>query len=358
LTTLNKLTFFQYKNYTDFQMEFWGKIVCICGGNGTGKTNLLDAIYYLCYTKSYLGFSDMQMQQLQAIGMNISGHFKYKNLETFIKIINRQNLKKELWVNDIEQKQLFKHAGKIPCVFIAPDDVEIITGSASLRRKLMDASISQVNTDYLIALSNYNKVITQRNVLLKNWHESSSESKGLLPFYDHELISLANFIFKERQSFLHDFLDEVKNIYGVLCNQTDKIFLRYNSSLINNNLKDLFKESIKVDIALGRTSKGIHKDDIFIGFSETILWKDTASQGQKKTMLFALKLAQFNYLKQKLHISPILLLDDVFEKLDTIRSEKLLQFIAQADCQVFITDTQKKRLQQHFMGNDDVQFLG
>ncbi len=357
MTTLNKLTFFQYKNYASTNLDFWGKIVCICGGNGTGKTNLMDAIYYLSYTKSYLGFKDAQMVQHQATGISILGDFEKLKEKFIVKIISRDNAKKELTVNGLEVKQHYTHAGSLPCVFIGPDDIEIITGSSELRRKLIDATISQVDKSYLLSLSKYNKVLLQRNSLLKYWHESGKEIKELMPFYEAELANLGQQIYNQRKAFLEVYLSAVSNVYDSITSNAEPIYLEYVSKLNDNTLQDLFKQSIEKDILLGRTTCGVHKDDIYIGFSDTILLKETASQGQKKTMLFALKLAQFQYLKLNLQQTPILLLDDVFEKLDTNRSKQLLQFIAEAGCQVFITDTQKGRLQQHFEGNKAVQYV-
>jgi DNA replication and repair protein RecF len=357
LTTLNKLSFFQYKNYEAIKWDFWGKIICICGGNGKGKTNLIDAIYYLSYTKSYLGFKDAQMQQHSTTGINIQGNFTNSKEQCRVKIISRDGAKKELWVNDAEVKQHYLHAGKLPCVFIGPDDVEIITGSSELRRKLMDATIGQVNKEYLIALSKYNKTLLQRNALLKNWQDAPAENQELITFYDETLIAQSTYIFQARKEFMHAYLQTVEAVFKILTNEEEPIFLSYTSLLNNKALSILLKETLQKDILLGRTTCGIHKDDIQIGFSSDILVKETASQGQKKTMLFALKLAQFNYLKQNLESTPILLLDDVFEKLDTDRSAQLLKFIEQANCQVFITDTQKSRLEHHFNGNVEVQYV-
>ena len=351
---LKNISLFQFKNYTQQNFSFFAKIVCVYGKNGSGKTNLLDAIYYVCFTKSYFTHKDAAIVQANKQGMFIDAHFAENE---FAKIIIRENGKKELQVNGEEIKQMQMHIGKFPCIIIAPDDIEIINEGSENRRKFIDGTLAQIDAVYLQKLILYNKYLLQRNALLKKWQESGNDKQSVLDFYNQEMHELANYIFEKRNEALQILFENVQQFYTKFSNNTDQICMQYNSKLNNNRLLDLFKNTQERDIIVQRTTCGIHKDDIEFTFTNNNSFKETASQGQKKTLLFALKLAQFKYLQQAMGKTPLLLLDDVFEKLDENRSKLLLDFVQHENCQTFITDTHLQRLQKAFKGNNDVQFV-
>jgi DNA replication and repair protein RecF len=270
-----------------------------------------------------------------------------------IKITIRENGKKELLVNGQDVKQLQKHIGKLPCIMISPDDTELITEGGELRRKFVDGILCQIDTTYFSSLIAYNKVMSMRNALLKNWQEPNGVQWDVLAYYNTQMIQTGTYISTARQAMLLQFVPMVQRYYTAIGNNAEIIEIKYDSKLINNTLEDLFKQYIDKDILLKRTNAGIHKDDLQLLLNGYIA-KDFASQGQRKTMLFALKLAQYQYLKQQLGITPILLLDDVFEKLDASRSQYLLQLITQENCQTFLTDTHLARLQTAFYGLENL----
>jgi DNA replication and repair protein RecF len=358
LPTLKKISFFQYKNYNQQTFAFSKQIICIYGANGVGKTNILDAIYYLGFTKSYFAKKDSALVQHQKSGMFVQGDFVMdNNTEKQIKVIIRENGKKELTENGEDIKYLQQHIGKIPCIMISPDDTILITEGSEYRRKFIDSILCQTDTEYFTHLINYNKILAQRNALLKTWQESGGAQWDVLDYYNQQMQTATIYIAKARIEMLHSFVPMVQKLYAEIGKEQNNIEIIFESKLINNNLLDLFKQSVQKDIILKRTTCGIHRDDIILLNGQEMV-KEFASQGQKKTLLFALKIAQYQYLKQHLQVQPILLLDDVFEKLDANRSQHLLQLITQENCQTFITDTHLDRLQAAFAGwEEQVEFM-
>jgi DNA replication and repair protein RecF len=351
LPKLKNISFYQYKNYSSQSFGFSNQITCIYGANGVGKTNILDAIYYLGYTKSYFAKKDADVVQHLQSGMFIAADYILDDeTECAIKIIIRENGKKELTLNGQETKQLQQHIGKFPCIMISPDDTELISEGGELRRKFLDGILCQIDAEYFSSLIAYNKILLLRNATLKNWMEAGSGKKDILGYYTSLLIQHGQFVFEARQKMLLEFIPIVQQYFKAISGEENNIGISYVSKLINNHLHDLYEQTIDKDIILKRTTIGIHRDDLSITI-DGHLCKDFASQGQRKTVLFALKMAQYFYLKQQLGITPILLLDDVFEKLDANRSQQLLQWISQENCQTFITDTHLHRLQQAFVAN-------
>jgi DNA replication and repair protein RecF len=358
LPALKKISFFQYKNYNQQSFVFLKPIICIYGANGVGKTNILDAIYYLGFTKSYFAKKDSAIVQHNKMGMYIDGEFEMDSGETNqIKIIIRENGKKELSQNGEDIKQVQQHIGKIPCIMISPDDTVLITEGSENRRKLVDGMLCQTDAEYFTHFILYNKILAQRNALLKNWQEPGGQQWDVLDYYNAQLIPAATYITQARITMLQSFVPIVQKLVTEIANEENNIEIIFDSKLILNNLEDLFKQSIQKDIILKRTTCGIHRDELLLLQNQQLV-KEYASQGQKKTLLFALKIAQYQYLKQQLHVKPILLLDDVFEKLDAKRSQHLLQLITQENCQTFITDTHLDRLQKAFVGwEEKVEFM-
>lgn len=354
---VTNLSLTHFKNYLNESFQFSKRIVCIYGKNGSGKTSILDAIHYLCFTKSYFHHIDLTSVTKGEQGMRIQGKLN-AGAEFDIVYILRENGKKEFALNGEAYSQFSKHLGKFPCVFITPDDTELITEGGEERRKFLDAMISQTNPLYLERLIQYNKFLQQRNSLLKQWSQMPEKDFALLSVYSKKLHELGTFIYETRKQYCIDFFTQVLNIYQWLCNESEEITIRYSSQLNNEPLLSLYDRYIDKDIFSQRTNYGTHKDDLIFTLNGMPL-KQAASQGQRKSFLFSLKLAQFEIIKKQLNIAPILLLDDIFEKLDEERSQQLISFLLKQEAQVFITDTHQERLQRAFVGAEDkVQFIG
>ncbi|MCW3115547.1 MAG: recombination and repair protein RecF [Segetibacter sp.] len=343
---LNTITLYQFKNYQQQNLQFRENVIGICGNNGLGKTNLLDAIYFLCFTKSYFSKTDGASVHHGCQGMRIEGNFTRNGENEKIVCILRENNKKEIQRNTEEYKRFSTHIGQFPAVMIAPDDVELIIGSSEIRRKYIDTLLSQLNPQYLQALIDYNKILQQRNSLLKSANERGYLDESLLDIITKQLVKPGDYIFNCRKSFLADYLPSVANSYLRIAGTNEAVLLRYYSPLFEDSFENLLAAFRQKDLMLQRTSVGIHRDDIELKLGGEN-FKNIASQGQRKSLLFALKLKEFDELKSAKGFSPILLLDDVFEKLDAGRMQNLLHHVCiENKSQVFITDTHKERLQQ------------
>jgi DNA replication and repair protein RecF len=359
LAIIKNISFFQFKNYKEAHFEFSNKINCIYGVNGIGKTNILDAIYFLSFTKSYFAKKDSQLVLHQHAGMSVRAQI-FKNEELInLNLKIKETGKKEILVNNEEIKQVQNYLGTLSSVIIAPDDINLITEGGEYRRKYLDAIICQIDKEYLQHLLQYNKVLLQRNALLKNWQHIPQNEQSILPHFNALLHQYGTYIFTKRKQIIDTLFPEIMNIYNEISEQKYSIQLKYNSQLMHDSLEHLLTVNNHKEIASQRTNYGIHKDDIIIELEHQNLFKEYASQGQRKTMLFALKLAQFLFLKKYLNDSPILLLDDVFEKLDAQRAAHLLHFIQTQNCQTIITDTHQTRLQEAFgVGGGDLNYIG
>ena len=352
---LNKIIITHFKNYDLNSFEFTQNVVGICGLNGKGKTNLLDAIYYCCFTKSYFSGTDLLNINFDKDGFRLEAFFRKQAQEQKVICINRGNNKKEFTLNDVPYEKFSKHIGILPAVMIAPDDIELITGKSENRRKYIDTVLSQVDAGYLQQLIVYNKVLLQRNSLLKNWESDRNNSMAVLEILDEQLIVPGNIIYKKRKEFLEQLIPLVQKFYHMIADDAEIISLQYSSKLNESSFEDLLKQNLQKDILLQRSNAGIHKDDIVFELNGQI-FRNIASQGQRKSLLFALKLAEFELLKLHKGFAPLLLLDDVFEKLDSKRMQQLLQWVCREnDGQVFITDTHKERLEEAF-DSLDVEF--
>ncbi len=342
-----KIVLTGYKNYQSEEFNFTRRIVGICGLNGKGKTNLLDAINYLCFTKSYFSKSDFGNVYFGAEGFRLEGELTNTTLKKGNKIvcIYRSSLKKEFYLDDIAYEKFSHHIGKFPCVMIAPDDIEMITGGSEERRKYLDTLISQVDPEYLRQLITYNKVIQQRNSFLKNESSQSSFDIQLLEALDAQLIGPGIFIYQTRQKFSKELIPLIRKFYGEISGNEEVVSIDYNSQLAACDFQKLLVTSRQRDIITQRTNAGVHKDDLNFLLNENI-FRTIASQGQRKSLLFACKLAEFELLFSINKFPPILLLDDVFEKLDEVRMKNLLEYVCKKNNgQVFITDTHKERLE-------------
>ena len=339
------ISLFQFKNYPQASFAFPGRITGICGLNGRGKTNLLDAIHYLCFTKSYFTRSDGPNVLEGAQGFRIAGQVQQADRQLELTCVLRETGRKEFAVDGEPYERFSHHIGRFPCVFIAPDDVQIITDGSEERRRFLDALLSQLDAPYLQHLMDYNKIMQQRNSYLKALSENRATDSSLLDVYDQQLTDHGQYVFEQRRSFLQQLLPLVNRFYEQIAGSNEQIGLAYESALLQTGLADLLRQRRNQDLLLQRTTQGIHRDDLIISLREQP-FKTTASQGQRKSLLFALKLAEFELLKSFKGFPPVLLLDDVFEKLDERRMHNLLHWVCvQNQGQLFITDTHRERLE-------------
>jgi len=340
---LTKITVTQFKNYAFSTFNFNERVVGICGPNGHGKTNLLDAIYYSCFTKSYFSTTDTINVQFNTDGFRLEALFK----DHKVVLVNRLGGKKELQLNDVLYEKFSQHIGKFPAVVVSPDDVELITGGSEGRRRFTDTVISQFDEQYLQQLIIYNKVLVQRNSLLKRFTETGKTDIELLEVLDSQLINPGKYIYQVRKAFMAELVPVANAFYKTIASGSEEVvLLGYESQLHSNAFEDLLRQCQQKDLFMQRTNAGIHKDDISIQLNGQV-FKNIASQGQRKSLLFALKLAEFELLKSKKGFAPLLLLDDIFEKLDEARMHQLLHLVCvENEGQVFITDTHKERLEE------------
>ncbi len=350
--SLTKIAITQFKNYDFASFICKKQVVGICGLNGKGKTNLLDAIYYCCFSKSYFSATDTPNVQFTKEGFRLEADFIKNETPQKIVCINRGTGKKELLLNDVVYEKMSHHIGHFPAVMIAPDDIALITGGSEGRRRFMDTVISQINIDYLQQLILYNKILLQRNSALKGFAETGKTDTALLEVLNEQLVVPGNYIYAQRKVFTTTLLPIVNKYCQSIAGKKENITLQYESGLHSLQFKDLLLQNQQKDFALQRTNAGVHKDDISI-LIDGQPFKTTASQGQRKSLLFALKLAEFEILKANKGFAPLLFLDDVFEKLDNERMQHLLNHVCkQNNGQVFITDTHQQRLTDVFTSLD------
>jgi DNA replication and repair protein RecF len=346
LLRLHSISLTQFKNYSNRSFQFNERVIGIYGNNGVGKTNLLDAIYYLCFTKSYLTRDVLNIQNGQQ-GFRIDGEFELNEKKEKAVCILRETGKKEFSINDDAYEKFSEHIGRYPCVIIAPDDIRIIANGSEERRRFLDALLSQLDKLYLQHLINYTKILAQRNSLLKSFYETGNRDLPLLDVLDEQLLKPGEYIFEKRKQFLVSFLPAVTKLYNEIAKQEEETELHYASELNQCSFTELLPLNRQRDMAAQRTTGGIHKDDLVFNLSGQ-LFRNIASQGQRKSLLFALKIAEMNVLRGNKGFAPLLLLDDVFEKLDEDRIANLLRRVCvENDGQVFITDTNEERLLQH-----------
>ena len=347
---ISKIALTQFKNYSFSSFDFTKRVTGICGLNGKGKTNLLDAAYYCCFTKSYFNKLDGLNTQFDTDGFRIEAKASLQAAAKADEIvcIFRGTGKKEVLLNGVAYTKLSGHIGKFPAVMIAPDDIGLILNGSEERRRFMDTVLSQMDADYLQQLMIYNKILQQRNSLLKRFAEQGKTDWPLLEVLDEQLIAPGNYIFTKRKGFAIALIPLVKEFYHRIADNEEEITLQYDSRLHDCSFYDLLNNFRQKDFLLQRSNAGIHKDELVFQLNGQV-FKTTASQGQRKSLLFALKLAEFELLKTNKGFAPLLLLDDVFEKLDDNRMHQLLHWVCNENSgQVLITDTHKERLEAAF----------
>lgn len=323
------------------------QVNCFVGKNGAGKTNLLDAIYYLSFTKSFLGTQDQQHIMTGLDEMRIEGVYDRNNMEEQVEMIWQRG-KKQMKVNNNDIKRFSEHIGNYPLVMIAPNDIMLIYEGSEDRRKFLDGMIAQVDKVYLNTLLVYNRSLEQRNKLLKHYADGGVLDPLLLESYNEQLIKNGTFIYETRMQFLSAYIPVFQQFYARISDAAEPVSIKYHSDLNHYAFADLLQYAESQDLSAARTTKGIHKDDIEFTIGEFALRK-RGSQGQQKSFIIALKLAQYDYLKQITHNKPLLLLDDIFEKLDGQRLHLLLSMISNdVFGQICISDTHLDRLHQVF----------
>lgn len=343
---LKQLTLLNYKNISDKSFEFDEKINCFVGKNGIGKTNILDAIYHLSYGKSYFNPLSVQNIKHDEDFFLIDASFNKKDREEKIACSLKRGQKKILKRNNKVYDRLSDHIGFIPLVIISPSDTNLISEGSDIRRKFIDSVIATLDNTYLNELIQYNKLVSQRNALLKYFALNQTFDNETLLIYNEQLAPLGTSIFEKRKQFLENFAPIFQKYHNHITNNAEKVQLVYQSALFENNLLALFKENLSKDRAVQYTSTGIHKDDLAFEMDGFPI-KKFGSQGQQKSFLIALKLAQFEFIKQKSGELPILLFDDIFDKLDETRVEKIVTMVNDAVFgQIFISDTHAERTEE------------
>ena len=342
---LQELHILNYKNIREAGLNFSDKLNCFVGLNGQGKTNILDAIYYLSFTKSAYNAIDSQNIHHDEDMAMIQG--KYEGEEVISCGIKR-GVKKQFRRGKKDYKRLLDHIGLIPLVMVSPQDSELVVDGSDERRKFMDGVISQYSKAYLEHLTQYNVLLKQRNALLKQYADTPVEAlpTTLFEVLEQQLVMHAMPIYQERVRFIEQFVPYFQQVYSAISGDKEQVALEYVSQLHERDLEQALTRTRTRDLILGWTSQGIHKDELEMRLGEYPL-KRVGSQGQQKTFLLAMKLGQALYLsdQQVLNQQPILLLDDIFDKLDSERVERIIQLVVgQEFGQIFITDTDRQHL--------------
>lgn len=340
---LNSISILNYKNIAQADLDFTAKINCFVGNNGMGKTNLLDAIYYLSFCKSHSNSIDNQNIKHDADFLMIQGKYELReNVEDIYCGIKRRQ-KKQFKRNKKEYSRLTDHIGLLPLVLISPNDDGLIADGSDERRKFVDGVISQYNNQYLNALMKYNHALKQRNALLK---DETMMDATLFEIWEEQMVLHGNYIFSERKQFVERFIPMFQQIYSFISEDKEKVGLVYKSQLDEANLAEKLLKNRERDRIIGFSMNGIHKDELEMSLADHPM-KRVGSQGQNKTYLISLKLAQFNFLKQTHGVNPILLLDDIFDKLDEKRVTKIVELVAGDEFgQIFISDTNSKHWEE------------
>ena len=340
---LQQLSVINFKNYTEADLTLSDGVNVFAGNNGAGKTNLLDAVHYLSLCKSYFNPIDSQQIKQDADFFMVGGIFSKDDRQNNVACAVKRNQKKQFKHNKKEYPRLADHIGKYPLVMISPYDISIIIEGSEERRKFIDNVISQTDNRYLDELITYNKILTGRNVLLKRIAETSRYDPALLEVLNEQLSISGNRIFIKRKAFMENFTGIFNAHYSFLTDDAEMVELLYESQLLQEEFSTLLVKSSEKDRQLERTTTGIHKDDLHFSINGMPI-KKFGSQGQQKSFLIALKLAQYSFLYNQTGFKPLLLLDDIFDKLDDLRITKLMQMVSNNDFgQVFITDTSANR---------------
>jgi DNA replication and repair protein RecF len=346
---LERLSLLNFKNYTEAQLSFCQKFNCFVGNNGVGKTNILDAIHYISFCKSYFNTIDSQNIQHDLPFFAIQAWINKNDTIDEIYCAIKRGQKKQFKRNKKEYERLSEHIGFYPLVMISPSDIELILDGSEVRRKFIDSIISQYDKNYLETLISYNHALQQRNALLKYFYENRNFDALSLEVWDDKLSQFGEIIIQKRNLFLEEFTPLFNKNYEFISGSSEIASIHYQPSTKHINFKDMLAANLERDKIVHHTTAGPHKDDLEFRLLNSSL-KKFASQGQQKSYLLALKLAQFEFVKDKTNTKPLLLLDDIYDKLDELRFTKLIELVSSDNFgQVFITDTHPERMNQLFI---------
>lgn len=343
---IRELSLLNFKNFEHAEFKFTDGLNCFIGNNGAGKTNLMDAIYYLSFCKSFLNPVDAQNIRFDQDFFMVQGKYSRLDSEETIYCGLKRNQKKTFKRNQKEYKKLSEHIGLIPVIIVTPSDTNLISGGSEDRRRFVDSVISQYDAVYLENLIRYNRALQQRNLLLKQFAGRNTFQLESIEIWDDQLVKYGRAIHEGRMIFIERLQPVFQHYYELISGGKEMVGLKLHSDLLTNDFSQLLKDSIGRDRMLQYTSTGVHKDDFEFELTDYPI-KKFGSQGQKKTYLVALKLAQFDFMKEISGLTPILLLDDIFDKLDKNRVEQIVKLVADDHFgQIFITDTNREHLDQ------------
>ncbi|MGC9353393.1 MAG: DNA replication/repair protein RecF [Mariniphaga sp.] len=341
---IEEISIVNFKNLKDVRVAFSPRLNCLIGNNGAGKTNLMDAVYYLSFCKSFFNAVDQFNINHDENFFMLTGNYRRLDSAETISCGLQKGQKKQFKRNAKVYKRLMEHIGLLPLVMITPSDTSLILGGSDERRKFMDGVISQYNQNYLDDLLKYNRALLQRNNLLKQFAADRYFDRELLSIWDNQLVDYGNRIHAERSEFVKKLVPVFQNYYSFISQGNEQVGLIHQSDLYKNSLETLLNDTLQKDRAVQYTTSGIHKDELVFNIDDYPI-KKLGSQGQKKTYLVALKLAQYDFIKEISGMKPILLLDDIFDKLDHHRVEQIVKVVAGEDFgQIFITDTNREHL--------------
>ena len=347
---LNKLSIINYKNIEAATLDLSAKLNCFIGHNGEGKTNLLDAVYYLSFCRSAFNPKDSEVMRHEADYFVLEGDYTTDGGDKEqVYCGMKRGTKKHFKRNKKEYKRLSMHIGQVPLIFVSPADATLIDGGSEERRRLMDVVISQYDTPYIEDLNRYNKALQQRNKLLKQEEEPDSTLMELL---EMQMAEYGEAIYKKRAAFVEELTPVFQRIYQTICENREQVSLEYVSHCQRGSLLDVIRRDRAKDRIMGYSLHGIHKDDLVMKLGDYPIRRE-GSQGQNKTYVLALKLAQFDFLRRTSgNNTPLLLLDDIFDKLDSSRVEQIVRLVSGDDFgQIFITDTNRDHLDKILQGS-------
>ncbi|GAB3892631.1 DNA replication/repair protein RecF [Spirosoma agri] len=355
---LEKLSLTNFKNYEDGRYTFGRQVNVIVGPNGSGKTNLLDAVYFLALSKSAFQSQDALSILHDADYFILDGVFEEHNRSVQITISIQRGQRKVLMADKKPYERISEHIGRFPVVLVAPNDTDLVREHSEDRRHFFDGVLSQLDADYLRNYLMYQQILKQRNSLLKLFAERNQVDNDLLDTYDVPLLDLGQKIHDRRKLFVEEFLPAFRAHYAYLSEARETVNIVYESEVSDSNFAEEFRHFRRRDTVLQRTTMGIHKDDYGFMIGDVAL-KKFGSQGQQKTFVIALKLAQFDQLQAEKEVKPILLLDDIFDKLDDRRIGKLIQLMDEGTFgQLFISDARPERTRELLANvQTDVRFF-
>lgn len=349
---LKSLQLINFKNYEDAEIQLCDGINCFIGANGSGKTNILDAVHYLSMCKSYMNPVDRQNIRFEQGFFSILGNWQKEDKETAIHCAVKTGAKKVFKQNKKEYEKLSEHIGRYPTVMISPYDKDLISEGSELRRKWMDGIVSQFDRGYLADIQRYVKVLEQRNALLRNMYEHGLFDRESIDVWNDQMIDVGTRIHQKRKVFLDEFIPVFQEHYNQIGRAVEEVHLEYRSQLNDCSFQDLLAEFERKDAHTHYSNAGVHKDDLLFTIKGHPV-KKFGSQGQQKSFIIALRLAQYEWLKRHLNTKPVLLLDDIFDKLDQQRVQRLMELVSNNFFgQVLVTDTDEERIRTVFAQNN------